>query len=446
MRESRLLSMREGPDGNVRDVDFPGRAEDFDKLARHFGGLHSVRSFSGPGITGAQVAAIRVWPNLETVVLSRVNDEGADHLVGLANLKFVDLSWSEISDAGIKKLAEIKTLTTLKLRRTKITDKALADIGRLPHLEALDVSRCAVTDEGVRSLTGCKLTRLDLRDTKITDRGVELLKGMTTLEDLDVTSTRTTNEALAYLKGIPRLRVSGLPKTVAPAIPDDPKDMAALVAAGAMATLDGDTGNVEDLACPECPAPAAWAAHLKGLHSLKTLWLPRSTVDADMVHIRGLASLEGLVLGGAKISDKGLASVAALTHLRGLDVHGCARITDAGMAHLAGLKDLESIELGGAPIGDDGLRHLAGLTRLKGIGLCDTRVTDAGLANLSALKDLESLNLFGTAVTDAGLEHLRGLNKLSEVDPAPGVTHEGLLRLKKYCPGLVTPRHPKRKE
>jgi len=112
-------------------------------------------------------------------------------------------------------------------------------------------------------------------------------------------------------------------------------------------------------------------------------------------------------------------------------------IVDADLVVVADMTTLEGLNLYATGITDDGLIHLAKLTQLKWLNLSDTQVGDAGLAHLSPLTNLESLDLEGLRITDAGLEHLAGLTRLKMLNlEATRVTDQGVDLLRQSLPGL----------
>jgi len=93
-----------------------------------------------------------------------------------------------------------------------------------------------------------------------------------------------------------------------------------------------------------------------------------------------------LVVGltGYAVDDAALAAARLdrLPDLRSLDLSD-SRVTDAGLAGLAALTGLEELVLiGDIGVTDAGLAHLSGLTRLRKLDLHGTRVTPAGVARL----------------------------------------------------------------
>ena len=93
-----------------------------------------------------------------------------------------------------------------------------------------------------------------------------------------------------------------------------------------------------------------------------------------------------------------------------------AKIGDKDLPPLKALSGrLYSLNLAGTSVTDAGLSQLAGLTGLARLHLEKTKITDKGLANLKGLRHLEYLNVYGTGVTDAGLRELAGLKGLKKV-------------------------------
>ena len=122
--------------------------------------------------------------------------------------------------------------------------------------------------------------------------------------------------------------------------------------------------------------------HLKGLTSLRELWLGATQVtDAGLVHLKGLTSLEALGLSNTQVADAGLIHLKGLTSLERLDLEN-TQVTDAGLVHLKGLPSLERLNLYGTQVTDAGLMHLKGLTNLKELRLWHTQITDAGVRDL----------------------------------------------------------------
>jgi tRNA_anti-like/Leucine Rich repeat len=219
------------------------------------------------------------------------------------------------------------------------------------------------------------------------------------------------------------------------------------------------------------PLSDVGVARLKELPTVESILLSGTRVgDAGLVHLKDLPylnSLTGLELGGARVTDEGLAQLAGLTALRKLDLNN-SKIGDAGLAHLKELKRLEMLQLAGTPVtgkglahlkgltwlsrldlseselADAGLAHLQGLPNLTVVQLRDTRVGDAGMAHLAKLPRLRVLFVGGTDVGDAGVQHLGAVKslKLLSLGKDAKVTAEGIAKLKEALPGLQVLRGP----
>src|SRR5262249_41567001 len=80
------------------------------------------------------------FPRLERLDLlfNYFTDAALDHVVGLADLKVLDLRGCvKITDAGVRKLAALAKLERLKLSSPEITDAAMETIRRFPRLKGL---------------------------------------------------------------------------------------------------------------------------------------------------------------------------------------------------------------------------------------------------------------------------------------------------------------------
>jgi hypothetical protein len=92
-------------------------------------------------------------------------------------------------------------------------------------------------------------------------------------------------------------------------------------------------------------------------------FLGLTVTDAELVNLKGMTSLQILILGHTKV-------------------------TDAGLVHLKELTNLEDLYLDSIKVTDAGLVHLKGLTNLEDLWLNDTKVTTVGVEDLQvALSD-----------------------------------------------------------
>ena len=108
-----------------------------------------------------------------------------------------------------------------------------------------------------------------------------------------------------------------------------------------------------------------------------------------------------------EFTDAGLDAIAPIADkIASLDI-ARSKVTDAGLAKVAAMKNLKELHLEGTSIGDAGLDHLKGLAELEYLNLYSTKVTDAGVAKLAALGKLKALYLWQSGVTKAGVAALK---------------------------------------
>ena len=405
-------------DGDVIQVSVNGEhLQNYPLLAPALRRLRHVHSLGTFKDADRVLETVKLWPILKDADVADVTADGIGNLKGMKYLSTLQIQDGNVTDAMVRRIGKLKNLLTLSIRARHITDACMKDIAALPRLKNLNLNKTATTDRGLAELTGMKLESLELRTTRITDRGIDAIKDMRTLTLLDVFDTKVTNTALAKLKGIPGLKVRGLPREELHEVPDDPTDVAAIQAASDRISTakDNVTDNVYQIyASSDKQKPRIWMRHLQGLHNLKELDLPfNRTEDDDLALLMGLRTLEKLDVSSNRFSDAGLKCIGTLTSLRELDLSGCTGITSGGMKYVGQLENLKVLDMGRTPVTDDGLRYLTKLTKLRRLNLSrNMMITDAGLANLGlGLASLDELFLGGTKITDRGLEHLRGLKK-----------------------------------
>jgi hypothetical protein len=108
-----------------------------------------------------------------------------------------------------------------------------------------------------------------------------------------------------------------------------------------------------------------------------------------------------------EFTDAGLAPLAPIADkVVSLDL-ARTKVTDAGLAAVAAMKNLTELHLEGTAVSDAGLDHLKGLAALEYLNLYNTKVTDAGLTKIAGLSKLKSLYLWQSGVTKAGVTALK---------------------------------------
>jgi hypothetical protein len=146
------------------------------------------------------------------------------------------------------------------------------------------------------------------------------------------------------------------------------------------------------------------------LQSLKTLTMyNKSTLtDETLALLAPLQALEEFAVDGAKISDDGMKSFAAMKSLKNLTFfHNLYKdkFTGAGLLHLKDLAKFDSFSCGGSTFTDEGFAAAAQLN-LREIRIWHTGATDAGVAKLEKSTTLKILHLgpqFTPKITDASV-------------------------------------------
>ena len=163
------------------------------------------------------------------------------------------------------------------------------------------------------------------------------------------------------------------------------------------------------------------------------VWFPNVKItDAGLAPVAALTQLQTLNLWGDGVSDAGLVYLPKLTQLRRVNLP-YARVTDAGLVNLEGLSQLEVLDLSDTNITDAGLVHLKGLTKLQWLMLFGTKITGSGLAQLKDLPHLQRLELMDTGITDATLQHLEGMTQLQGLTLSQTkITDAGLVHLQGF--------------
>ncbi len=112
---------------------------------------------------------------------------------------------------------------------------------------------------------------------------------------------------------------------------------------------------------------------------------------------------------------------------------GRTKVTDAGLAHIAALPSLMVLDLDRTRVGDVGLASLCKLPRINSLNFYETSVTDAGLAKLVdelGATTCRYLVVSGAHVTPKNLDLLRPqLPRIEIMGPdlkRPVATQQGL--------------------
>ena len=317
--------------------------------------------------------------------------------------------------------------------RVNDTEEAITEATKLPknafRLTGVDFnSNAKVTDAGLALFKDCKnLTALDLHNMMVTDAGLALFKDCKNLTNLYVKDTKVTAKGVTELaKALPGCKITWEGGIIEPGSNPDRKAAEYVLSIGGTVRVndkDSDIKAVADL--PKEP------------FRLTVVGLAKNSVvtNAGLAAFKDCKNLTELNLALCdELGDAGLAHFKGCTKLHDLDVSG-TRVTDAGLATLAANDKLFRLTANVTDIGDAGLAALDKHTDIGFLFLNDTKLTDASLKRFANLKKLAVLQIDGTAVTDAGLAALAGNTALRGLDVRnTKVTAKGITTLAKALP------------
>ena len=143
----------------------------------------------------------------------------------------------------------------------------------------------------------------------------------------------------------------------------------------------------------------------------------RNTADKTQIDLsplaKGFLALHSLKVGGNRITDAHLASLANLKNLQALTFRtlGFTQITDGGLALLANFPKLRELRINGSvKVTDVGVAHLAKLKNLEKLDLGRTRISSASASIFGKLPALKELEVVGSGFGPDGILALRKLN------------------------------------
>ena len=284
-------------------------------------------------------------------------------------------------DYYLRHFAGLTGLKVLHLDNTNITYKGLQHLRRLKSLKYLELSSERLDDRAL-PLIG-ELTSLEtlVFGGQATDEGLRHLATLNNLTELFLWVNDIRGQGLSYLTELPNLHYLFLKGS----------------------NYDG-----------KCKFTDSSLRYLKDVKSLRKIRFGGDfpITDAGMAHLAKVTGLEGLELYGYPITDAGLAYLKSLNSLKELELRK-TQITDAGLIRLKEMKSLESLKLP-SNVTDRGLAYLAGFDKLRclHVGIGGGKITDAGLNHVAKLHRLEELSISGKDITDAGMSQIAKLTNL----------------------------------
>ena len=190
--------------------------------------------------------------------------------------------------------------------------------------------------------------------------------------------------------------------------------MAALAAAKAEA---GDSGEPVYVArVPDYSSSWSEIERLQHEFGIKLVPVSRHSGDGLILRTREAS---------ARFGDAQLAQLAKVAPFIVEAELADTQLTDAGLASLKAFTHLERLHMEGVPLTGATLVELKALPKLNYLNLCSTQVTDENLQALHGLSSLKQLYVFGSKVTGKGVEKLRAALPQCVIGPvAPPVIAE----------------------
>jgi len=355
----------------------------------HLGDMPSLKSLrlDHSNITNSGLRFFSNLKHLEELSLHNTNvtDAGVPHLLALKSLRRLNLQKqpgskkTPITEKAAPYLARIQTLEYLNLECLSVTDYALSELSTLPNLRALYASYGStgksLTDQGLDHLSKTKsLELLYIRTEAVTDKGMLAIAQLPNLKTLDISfGPNITKQGLAHLTALKQLTSFSI------------------------SPHGHEIGiSISDLAC------------LNKMTNLKTMSLAGIIQDGSGLDISGLKNIESLDITSKRIwdkrngkwhishksfTDKDLACLENLTHLKSLSLWSTGAVTDKGLSCLQNLTNLERLIFSEASLTDQGLIYLKDMQRLNDLSI-GGNFTEKGIQHLKELKALECLRLF----------------------------------------------------
>ncbi|MCA9078748.1 MAG: hypothetical protein KDA93_27235 [Planctomycetaceae bacterium] len=173
------------------------------------GGYTALKSLQLWGVTDADVHKLRGLTNLEDLSLyeSPITDEACESLSELTGLQRLTLTGAKLTDAGCEFLGRMDHLQYLSLgdfyadsTTIEITDAGLSHLVGLTQLRGLDLVAPRVTDEGLKSLAKLQnLEALMLNGSSLSGDGLGGLSQLTYLRALGIKDWSLQEHALSEL-------------------------------------------------------------------------------------------------------------------------------------------------------------------------------------------------------------------------------------------------------
>lgn len=266
----------------------------------------------------------------------------------------------------------------------------------------LALPRTQKGDEGLKSVSEqtdqlANLTELDLAGTAITDTGAACLPKFTALKRLDLSVARVSARSLDVVATLPALETLRFG-----GIAMEDRSLTALQPAPMLAELTLNGTSIGENAFE----PLAALEHLRVLEINDNKQMLGRTFT-ELVKQQRFRNLTAIIADSSGFGNYGLLEIGRLPNLEFLSVTG-SMVGDESLQGLKGNKSLKRLYLGNNIITDRGLPIFKRLGQLEELRLSgNPAITDVGLKELTGLRQLKELTLDGTHCTAAGVRELK---------------------------------------
>lgn len=328
-------------------------------------------NLSGLTLTDAHIGELPQLSSVKELSILAASGIGINSAVSLSScpaLEKLHLTSSAVNDQWLPHLATISTLTQLTLSGiTGLSQTGLSSLATMTSLEELALSGCGLLNAAIAPLASSPNLRwLQLDDNaSLTQQGIEVLQSIATLRTLWVRQCGANDAWLTTLGSFTQLQELRIDGTF-------------------QSTFFGSLTNLTDLR----------RLSLSGA----------SIVDAAMLHVSGILSLELLDLSRTSVTGVGLGQLQSMPNLRRFIMIDGGLLDSQGANFLSQVQTLESLTLGGvsASMGATGWQSLTIAGRLRVLELYNTSINEDDLRLLRRLNHLRRLKLVGVSGVDGG--------------------------------------------
>lgn len=391
--------------------------------------LKKLRALNLSGTDLRGLEGLKFLTQLEVLILPSMTNTNMVHLKNLTNLKFLNLSESRnLTKVGLAHLKNLTNLETVALPLCgKVTDDCLAFLKGMKKLWYLDLLGCnQLTNKGIAHLKGLEnLHAIILDGYDINEECLSYLSALPRLQSLDLhMENRLSCKGIKQLEKMPQLQQFTLNRDSRNDAGLTEKELNQLVQLPHLRSLDLRVPPLQIKSLKLMKSPNLVLLTLWKCHQLTTFEI------GNFPKLRSLTIHDNKQLKTIKLTKTPL--------LESVSFSSSPHLTDALFGEIKKLKYLNDFSVGGAQLTDAGLAQLVGMKKLKRISLSSMQlITKTGLQQLTKLKSLETISLlYAPKITHTDLQCFKGLPKLKtlHISGMPKITYKEFRTLQKQLP------------